>query len=103
MSPAKPSESDDAFVLRLPRHSLQIVAAAFVIGLLLFLLVWWKAHDEQFYTVEPVAAPEAALPEALPEPLSGGMSTSRMQVPETASDGEHPQLVETTPVSYKHL
>ena len=91
---------DHDYVFRLPRSALRIVAIAFGIGLLLFVLAWWLGRDKAFYKVEPTVPgkPLSEL-EALPEPLAGGEGASDMP-DATGKDNapqERPQVVETAP------
>ncbi|GAB3356110.1 energy transducer TonB [Lysobacter tyrosinilyticus] len=79
------------------------VIGAFLLGLMLFLLVWRLGSDsDDFYRADP-AAPTAAVPQyaPLPAPIAAG-SDEVSDVPAAASttqadDEEHPRLVETAP------
>jgi len=60
-------------------RALLLVAAAFAIGLLLFLLLWWRDRDNGFYRAESLPAPGESQPfEPLPAPLPAGEAASGM-------------------------
>jgi len=90
----------DLAAWRPSRRALLWVLGAFVLGLLLFLLVW-RGGDNDFYRAGP-AAPTAANPQyaPLPAPMPGE-SGEVSDVPAPASvegeDEQQPRLVETAP------
>ena len=95
-----PQRSFDLAAWRPSRRALLWVLGAFVLGLLLFLLVW-RGGDNDFYRAGP-AAPTAASPQyaPLPAPMAGDSGeVSDVPAPETPAieNGEQPRLVETAP------
>lgn len=92
--PASSEHPDSEFIFRLPRRVLRIAGIAFGIGLLLFVIVWWRGRDEGFFKADP-SAPGKSLGdmEPLPEPLPGGEGASDMPAAGTPS-AQRPQLVE---------
>lgn len=82
------------------RRALLWVLGAFVLGLVLFLLVWRGGGDSDFYRAGP-AAPTAAPPQyaPLPAPVAGGSEEiSNAPAPPLRTDDEgQPRLVETAP------
>ena len=85
------------------RRSLLWVLGAFVLGLVLFLLVWRGGSDsDDFYRAGP-AAPTAAIPQyaPLPAPIAAGSDDDVSNVPvnptRASDDEEQPRLVETAP------
>lgn len=102
--PAVPPPSHRPFdfaAWRPSRRALLWVLGAFVLGLVLFLLVWRGGGDD-FYRAGP-AAPTAASPEyaPLPAPIApgtGDASDVARSAPARDRDGEEePRLVETAP------
>lgn len=91
--PPRPTE----WTLRLPRRAALAAAVAFGIGLLLFLAVWLRGREDDFYRAEPVVVGPAATDMApLPQPLPAGEPASTM--PEAGEPREDaPRLVETAP------
>ncbi|QNP40618.1 energy transducer TonB [Lysobacter solisilvae (ex Woo and Kim 2020)] len=81
------------------RRALLWAIGAFVLGLVLFLLVW-RGGDNDFYRAGP-AAPTAASPQyaPLPAPIAGSGSEDVSDVPasEPHAGDEQPRLVETAP------
>ena len=102
-SPAasQPPHRSFDFAAWLPsRRALLWVLGAFVLGLLLFLLVWRGGRND-FYRAGP-AAPTAASPQyaPLPAPISGGEAGSNVPPPAAGSGDvgkDQPRLVETAP------
>jgi protein TonB len=99
--PQPPHHSFDFAAWRPSRRALLWVLGAFVLGLLLFLLVWRNSSDNDFYRAGP-AAPTAANPQyaPLPAPLAGGsgeVSDVPVPTPAQRGDEEQPRLVETAP------
>jgi len=85
------------------RRSLLWVPGAFVLGLVLFLLVWRSGSDsDDFYRAGP-ASPTAAIPQyaPLPAPIAAGSDDDVSNVPvnptRTGDDEQQPRLVETAP------
>jgi protein TonB len=77
------------------------VLGAFLLGLMLFVLVWRAGSDsDDFYRAGP-AAPTAAIPQyaPLPAPIAAGSDDDVSDVPvsPTSADDEQPRLVETAP------
>ncbi len=66
-------------VFHVPRLALRAGAIAFVVGLLLFALVWWSGRDKAFYTAPSLesSAPLAEI-DSLPQPLPAGDGASDM-------------------------
>ena len=99
--PAHRPTSGSSFTLQIPRNSLKIAGAAFVLGLLLFAAVWFANRDKGFYKADPAAQTpqQVAEVEPLPEPLAAAAGSSDMPDarPVPASSAEVPQLVETAP------
>jgi len=94
-----PQRSFDLAAWRPSRRALLWVLGAFVLGLVLFLLVW-RGGDSDFYRAGP-AAPTAANPQyaPLPAPMAGDseeVSDVPAPVRPATEDGE-PRLVETAP------
>lgn len=90
---------DPHFVFRLPRRALLIAAIAFGVGLLLFVIVWWRGRDDGFYRPEAKISGPAQQVDALPEPLSDGDGASGMaEPPKRTSSDERPTLVEERPM-----
>lgn len=83
-------------------RSLLWVLGAFVLGVVLFLLVWRSTSNNDFYRAGP-AAPTSANPEYAPLPVpvasgAGDASDVAMPAPSRGSeDEEKPRLVETAP------
>lgn len=101
MPAASPQRSFDLAAWRPSRRALLWVLGAFVLGLLLFLLVWRGGSDTDFYRADP-AAPTAANPQyaPLPAPVAAGsdeVSDIPVPAPVEGEDGEQPRLVETAP------
>ena len=95
-----PQRSFDLAAWRPSRRALLWVLGAFVVGLLLFLLVW-RGGDNDFYRAGP-ASPTAASPQyaPLPAPMAGDSGeVSDVPAPATSAteEGEEPRLVETRP------
>lgn len=92
--PASSEHQDSELIFRLPRRVLRIAGIAFGIGLLLFVIVWWRGRDQGFFKADPTA-PGKALSEMepLPEPLPGGEGASDMPAAGKPS-AQRPQLVE---------
>lgn len=85
------------------RRSALWVLGAFVLGLVLFLLVWRSGRDsDDFYRADP-AAPTAAIPQyaPLPVPITAGSDDDVSNVPappaRRGDDEAQPRLVETAP------
>jgi protein TonB len=97
-----PHRPFDFAAWRPSRRALLWVLGAFVLGLLLFLLVWRSSSDSDFYRAGP-AAPTAANPQyaPLPAPVSsaaGDASDVAMPAPPRGlEDEEKPRLVESAP------
>lgn len=95
-----PQRSFDLAAWRPSRRALLWMLGAFVLGLVLFLLVWSGGNND-FYRAGP-AAPTAANPQyaPLPAPIAGETGNVS-DVPAPASrdseTGEQPRLVETSP------
>lgn len=72
-TPAIPPSPAPRAGLRLSRRNWAIIAAAFAIGLLLFLWLWASRRgDNDFYRADaPVAGPEGQVFEPLPVPMPG--------------------------------
>lgn len=98
---APPSRPFDFAAWRPSRRALLWVLGAFVLGLLLFLLVW-RSSSNDFYRAGP-AAPTAAAPEYAPLPApaapgTGDASDVEMPTrPRGQDDAEKPRLIETAP------
>lgn len=95
-----PQRSFDLAAWRPSRRALLWVLGAFVLGLVLFLLVW-RGGDNDFYRAGP-AAPTAASPQYAPLPVpmagdSGEVSDIPPPATPATEDGEQPRLVETAP------
>lgn len=82
------------FSITLPRRALLWVAGAFVLGLLLFALIWFSSRDKTFLQADgqPSPAQEVALA-PLPTPLSAG-GASQMPAAQPGSGQPRPHLVE---------
>lgn len=98
---ASPHRSFDLAAWRPSRRALLWVLGAFVLGLVLFLLVWRSSSNNDFYRAGP-AAPTAANPQyaPLPAPVAGGsgeVSDVPAPAPAQRGDEEQPRLVETAP------
>jgi protein TonB len=96
-----PHRSFDFTAWRPSRRALLWVLGAFVLGLLLFLLVWRSDSDSDFYRAGP-AAPTAASPQyaPLPAPAAAGsdeVSDVPAPAPAQRGDEQQPRLIETTP------
>lgn len=98
-----PHRPFDFAAWRPTRRSLLWVVGAFVLGLVLFLLVWRGGSDnDDFYRAGP-AAPTAAIPQyaPLPAPIAAGSDDDVSNVPVDPTpaddDKEQPRLVETAP------
>jgi len=78
---------------------LRIAGIAFGIGLLLFVIVWWRGRDQGFFKAD-ATDPGKALSEMepLPEPLPGSDGASDMPAAGTPS-AQRPQLVEAPQVA----
>lgn len=88
---------------RLSRRTWLLIAAAFAIGLLLFLLLWSGKRDNDFFRATPTAAPGDGiggeyepLPAPLPADESGSANAPRQADADAASE-ETPKIVERTP------
>ena len=82
------------FVQRLPGGRWAVVGSAFLLGLLLFAMVWLAGRSERATTTDPVqpaAAPVAFEP--LPRPMAAGDAATPLPAPD---GGEAPRLVEET-------
>lgn len=79
-------------------RALLLAAAAFAIGLLLFLGLWWRDRGNDFYRADNVAAPaEGQQFEPLPAPLPAGESpgnASGMQEPSETAPQPAPHIVQ---------
>ncbi|MDR7098497.1 protein TonB [Lysobacter niabensis] len=100
-SASQPPHRFDFAAWRPSRRALLWVLGAFVLGLLLFLLVWRSNSDSDFYRAGP-AAPTAASPQyaPLPAPVAAGsdeVSDVPAPAPSQRGDEQQPRLVETTP------
>ena len=97
--PASSEHHDSELIFRLPRRVLRIAGIAFGIGLLLFVIVWWRGRDEGFFKAD-ATAPGKALSEMepLPEPLPGSDGASDMPAAGKPS-AQRPQLVEAPPAA----
>ena len=90
---------DSELIFRLPRRVLRIAGIAFGIGLLLFVIVWWRGRDQGFFKADPTAADKALSGmQPLPEPLPGGDGASDMPAAGKPA-AQRPQLVETPPAA----
>jgi protein TonB len=92
--PASAASASPGFLQRLPRGRWTVVGAAFLLGWLLFAVVWLASRDEQAGTavpVQPVAAPETFEP--LPRPMAAGDAATPLPAP----DEEAPRPVEPEP------
>ena len=83
------------------RRTLLLAALAFVIGLLLFALLWWRDHGNDFYRASGVLPPSQdqqfePLPAPLPAEASGG-NASGMGEPGNAPDTAAPRVIEAPP------
>ncbi|MFL6593464.1 MAG: energy transducer TonB [Luteimonas sp.] len=86
---------------RLPAKPLLFVAGAFALGLLLFLLLWWRDRGNDFYRPD-VTAPAAADQqfEALPAPLpanEAGDTASGMEAPTERPGQPPPHIIPAPP------
>ncbi|WP_244243948.1 hypothetical protein [Marilutibacter alkalisoli] len=105
MTPDSPSSSGpgrfDPAAWLPGRRVLLWIAAAFALGLLLFLLVLFRSRGDDFYRPDDAAPPTAATPRytPLPAPVEGDDSGSGMgETPEPLDErADRPRLVETTP------
>ncbi|MFC5568823.1 energy transducer TonB [Lysobacter yangpyeongensis] len=98
---SRPPQRSFDFSAWLPSwRALLWMLGAFVLGLILFLLVW-RGGDNDFYRAGPVAPPTAANPEytPLPAPVAGESEDVSHVPPPAAADDEagRPRLVETAP------
>lgn len=91
--PAPRDSSASEFVFRLPHRSLRIAAIAFGVGLLLFLIVWWRGRDNEFYRPQAQTPGPQTEIEALPEPLPAHGGASGLEEPHVDGN-EQPQIVE---------
>lgn len=96
---ASRSSSGKNITFHLPRSSLKIAAAAFGVGILLFVAVWAGNRNKDFYKAGPAPTPQqVAEVEPLPEPLAAAAGSSDMPEAKDLPAGEEaPQLVETAP------
>lgn len=77
------------------RRALLYAAGAFVIGLLLFVVIWYFDRDTSAYKVEPAASADAAVEfEPLPVPLP---ANGRDKDAERLAPGPQAELVERAP------
>lgn len=104
MSKPAPAPARPAFDLaawRPQRKALWWVLGAFALGLALFLLVWSRSREYDFYRANDIAPPTSAGPAyaPLPAPMSGdeGSGVGTPQAAAPAADSEQPRLVETAP------
>jgi len=98
--PATRTSSGKSITLQIPRNALKIAGIAFVVGILLFVVVWLSSRDKGFFQAEPAAKTpqEVAEIEPLPEPLAAAAGSSDMPEARPAPPPEEtPVLVETTP------
>ena len=96
--PAAPGNREPFW--RLSRRTWLLIAAAFGIGLLLFLLLWSGKREHDFFRANPTAAPDAAGNEfePLPAPLPAG-EDGRPAEPQRQAEtpDETPRVIEKTP------
>lgn len=98
--PATRTSSGKSITLQIPRNALKIAGIAFVVGILLFVVVWLSSRDKGFFQAEPAAKTpqEVAEIEPLPEPLAAAAGSSDMPEARPAPPPEEtPVLVETPP------
>ena len=82
------------FSIVLPQRARWIVAGAFLLGLLLFLIGWLSGRDKTFFQAEGQPAPAQDIALApLPAPLAAG-GASQMPAPAASPPQERPHLVE---------
>lgn len=82
------------FSIVLPQRARWIVAGAFLLGLLLFLIGWLSGRDKTFFQAEGQPAPAQDIALApLPAPLAAG-GASQMPAPAASTPQERPHLVE---------
>lgn len=99
MSAPRPPAS--RFVFRLPRETWKVIAIAFALGVLLFVLAWWVARRHDASATAVPAVTQSATPLApLPAPLAGG-GDGAADMPEAKSgeavpDDAVPTLPETS-------
>ncbi len=97
LMPAPRDSSASEYVFRLPHRSLRIAGIAFGIGLLLFVIVWWRGRDNEFYRPQAETPGPKTEIEALPEPLPARGGASGLEEPRVEGN-ETPQIVEEAPM-----
>lgn len=98
-TPPQAGNGSPAPFWRLSRRTWLLIAAAFGIGLLFFLLVWSGKRKHDFFRAEPTVAPVSGGEyEPLPAPLPAGEgATPAPRQAETPDEEETPRLVERAP------
>ena len=93
----EPSRPPHSFTVTLPRRSHWLILGGFVVGLLLFVLLWASTRNTAFYRGDGavVPTPEVAVA-SLPVPSTGDRM-SELPPASQVSEGEKPRLVENTP------
>lgn len=85
------------FSITFPPRARLWVAAAFALGVLLFLLSWLSGRDKTFFQADGEASPAQDIALApLPTPMAAG-GASHMPAPQPGSDQARPHLVEQAP------
>ena len=85
------------FSITFPARARLLVAGAFALGILLFLVTWLSGRDKSFFQADGEASPAQDIALApLPAPMAAG-GASQMPAPQPGNDQSKPHLVEEAP------